>query len=168
MNCSKSVFVTVGTTGFDELIRKVTTERVKAVLAERGYDRLTLQIGRGDFQPETSSSLPKTEFYRFKDSIAEDIKSASLVISHAGAGSVSESLESGKSLLVVVNENLMGNHQVELAQKLKELHYLFYCTCSTLEETLRHMDLNELHPYRSGDPKIFSEFLDSLMGYRES
>ena len=57
---------------------------------------------------------------------------------------------------------------MQVRSKLKNLGVVEVAFLSTLEETLRHMDLNELHPYRSGDPKIFSEFLDSLMGYRES
>lgn len=44
-----------------------------------------IQIGRGEFEPETCSTGQFTvEYYRYKESIAEDIKKASLVISHAG------------------------------------------------------------------------------------
>ena len=50
-----------------------------------GYNRLLLQIGRGVFEPEefrTNNFM--LEYYRYKDSIAEDVENASLVISHAG------------------------------------------------------------------------------------
>ena len=46
-----------------------------------------------------------------------------------GAGSCLEVLEAGKPLVVVVNEKLMDNHQIELAQQLYNDGHLLYCTC---------------------------------------
>lgn len=57
------------------------------VLRELGYTSLLLQIGRGQFEPEVrklSDRSPAVQFYRFKDSIADDIATANLVICHAG------------------------------------------------------------------------------------
>ena len=45
-----------------------------------------------------------------------------------GAGTVLEALTAGQRLLVVVNDELMNNHQVELAVMLHRLHHLHYCT----------------------------------------
>ena len=58
-----------------------------------------------------------------ENTISDDILSSSLVISHAGAGSCLEVLEKQKPLIVVVNEDLMNNHQIELASKLQEEGY---------------------------------------------
>ena len=56
----------------------------------------------------------------------------------SGAGSVLESLGAGKSLLVVINDDLMGNHQLELAYQLSNDGHLYYCNCRfvTLHSTL--------------------------------
>ena len=47
----------------------------------------------------------------------------------AGAGSCLEVLGARKPLLVVINDDLMHNHQLELAQKLHKDGHLFYTTC---------------------------------------
>ena len=47
----KVVFVTVGTTLFDALVRIVDTKEVKQELIRKGYTHLVLQIGRGSYTP---------------------------------------------------------------------------------------------------------------------
>jgi len=48
---------------------------------------------------------------------------------YTGAGSCLEVLGANKPLVVVINEELMNNHQVELADQLSNDGHLFYCTC---------------------------------------
>ena len=45
-----------------------------------------MQIGRGQFEPVNAAqgSDMKVDYFRYKDSISEDIQHADLVISHAG------------------------------------------------------------------------------------
>jgi hypothetical protein len=43
----RTVFVTVGTTCFDALVRAVDTQEVKDELLKRGYTHLIIQMGRG-------------------------------------------------------------------------------------------------------------------------
>ncbi|KAG7225812.1 hypothetical protein INR49_014463 [Caranx melampygus] len=163
----KTAFVTVGTTSFDELITNITSSEAVQALKARGYERLVLQVGRGSILPAANSCAHiSLEAFRFKDSIAEDIKQADLVISHAGAGSCLETLGAGKPLLVVVNDKLMNNHQLELARQLHTDSHLLYCTCETLTETLRTMDLSVLQPFLPGQPKHFANFLDKAVGLR--
>lgn len=55
------------------------------MLQSRGYEKLVLQVGRGELNPALPSSPPlAVEIFRFKDSLAEDVRRADLVISHAG------------------------------------------------------------------------------------
>nr|POF09126.1 udp-n-acetylglucosamine transferase subunit alg13 like [Quercus suber] len=47
----KMVFVTVGTTLFDAVVRAVDSWEVKQELLKRGYTNLVIQMGRGSYTP---------------------------------------------------------------------------------------------------------------------
>lgn len=163
----KNIFVTVGTTQFNDLINTLASPELIKTLNNLGCKNLTLQIGNGE---EVDFLLPEItgitiELYRLKPTILEDIKSADLVISHAGAGSIIEVLNADKPLVVVVNELLMNNHQTELAEQLFEDGYLFYCTPKNLNQTLEKMDVTKLKKYTKGNVKQFVGFLDEFMGF---
>ncbi|KAL0270052.1 UNVERIFIED_CONTAM: hypothetical protein PYX00_007588 [Menopon gallinae] len=104
-------------------------------------------------------------YYRYKDSIEHDIDEADLVVSHAGAGSCLEVLEKEKPLLVVINEELMHNHQRELADRLSAEGCIYACTPSTLCETIESMDLSRLEKFPKSDPSLFPNFLNKFMGF---
>lgn len=164
----KTVFVTVGTTQFDKLIQTMCEERTLEALVMLGYNQVVMQIGAGS-QTVLDSLVPcsglTVHHYRFKPSIRQDIEAADLVISHAGAGSCLETLGAGKKLLVVINDELMDNHQLELAYQLSNDGHLHYCTCSTLIETLKEKSFEGLKPFERGRPELFAEYLDNLMGF---
>lgn len=163
----KTVFVTVGTTSFDDLIKSIISQEAVEALKSHGYEKLVLQVGRGTIIP-CPESCPQInlETFRFKESIAEDMRRAHLIISHAGAGSCLEALGARKPLLVVVNDKLMNNHQLELARQLHSDSHLLYCTCSTLTETLKSMDISVLLPFVPGQPQNFACFLDKALGVK--
>lgn len=129
---------------------------------------MVLQIGQGDYEPvgiADTRHTPRVSYYRLKDSITDDIMEADLVISHAGAGSIMDSLGAEKSILVVVNEELMGNHQTELAEKLAQEGHLHYCGVSSLIQSLKSLDFSKLKPFPHGDPHKFVEHLDRTLGF---
>ena len=158
------VFVTVGTTRFDSLINTVVSEDVQKVFAEKNYTDFTLQIGNSIEPVEEKERLVNVnEIYRFKSSLETDILNCDLVISHAGAGTCLEVLGHKKPLIVVINETLMGNHQIELAQRLGNDNHLKYCTVETLAETIGNFDPKTIVPYEAGNIRIFTDFIDKLM-----
>ncbi|XP_021372164.1 UDP-N-acetylglucosamine transferase subunit ALG13 homolog [Mizuhopecten yessoensis] len=162
----KNVFVTVGTTAFDGLINVFAAEETIQVLEEKGYTSVILQTGRGISEPLSGQVGKVTvQHYQYKPNIQEDISSADLVISHAGAGSCLETLGAGKPLLVVINSELMGNHQLELAKQLHKDGHIYYCDCGSLLQTLREINLDNLKPFKKGDPSKFAAFLDTKMGF---
>uniref|UniRef100_A0A8C5SB68 UDP-N-acetylglucosamine transferase subunit ALG13 n=1 Tax=Laticauda laticaudata TaxID=8630 RepID=A0A8C5SB68_LATLA len=145
-----SIFVTVGTTSFDDLIAAMMTPEATQALQDLGKEC-----------PDSFSiAIFTLEVFRFKSSLSEDVKKADLIISHAGAGSYLEVLETGKPLLVLINDKLMDNHQLELARQLHKDGHLFYCTSRILVEMLKSMDLT---PFLPGQPEKFATFLDSVI-----
>ncbi len=163
----KCVFVTVGTTSFDKLIHTVSSQNVVELLKKLGYSKVELQIGRGHFEPEErdADSGVQLTYFRYKDSIEQNIANADLVISHAGAGSVLETLQAGRPLLVVINEDLMDNHQLEVANRLHIDGHLYYCTPNQLLAVLQTLDTIKLKSFEPGQPQRFASYLDKVMGY---
>jgi beta-1,4-N-acetylglucosaminyltransferase len=51
------VFVTVGTTCFDALVKVIDSEEVKRALMQKGYTHLVIQMGRGTYMPSVVTFL---------------------------------------------------------------------------------------------------------------
>ncbi|XP_041020002.1 UDP-N-acetylglucosamine transferase subunit ALG13 homolog isoform X1 [Juglans microcarpa x Juglans regia] len=176
----KTVFVTVGTTCFDALVRAVDTREVKDEFLKRGYTHLIIQMGRGSYTPTKSGGDDGSlavDFFTFSSSIADHLRSASLVISHAvydyihfwdhgaGSGSIFETLRLGKPLIVVVNEDLMDNHQSELAEELAERKHLYCARPQTLNQTIAAMNLESLLPYPPGNAIPVAKLINRFLGF---
>uniref|UniRef100_A0A0R0JXX5 Glycosyl transferase family 28 C-terminal domain-containing protein n=1 Tax=Glycine max TaxID=3847 RepID=A0A0R0JXX5_SOYBN len=160
------VFVTVGTTCFDALVRAIDSDNVKKALFAKGYTHLLIQMGRGSYLPTKSEgddcSLA-VDYFTFSSSIADHLRSASLVISHAG--SIFETLRLGKPLVVVVNQDLMDNHQSELAEELADRKHLYCASPQTLHQTIADMDLSSLLPYSPGDATPVAKHINRFLGF---
>ncbi|PON56551.1 Glycosyl transferase [Trema orientale] len=164
----KIVFVTVGTTCFDALVRAMDTEVVKEELLRRGYTHLLIQMGRGSYVPSKSgggNASLAVDYFTFSSSIADHLRSASLVISHAGSGSIFETLRLCKPLVVVVNEDLMDNHQSELAEELAERKHLYCARPQTLNQIIADMNLDSLLPYHPGDATPVAKLINRFLGF---
>lgn len=160
----RRVLVTVGTTKFEKLIEAASKPEVLEVLHNMGYTSIIFQTGSGSYKESSHPNL-KLVYDRYLQNFEEEIDKASLVISHAGAGTCLEVLKRHTPLIVVINEDLMDNHQIELAQQLQDSSYLYYCTCNTLKSTLLHKTLNSLKRYPSSNSTAFSTYLDKCMGF---
>ncbi|KAM5574215.1 hypothetical protein ABKV19_013616 [Rosa sericea] len=170
IKCKKTVFVTVGTTSFDALVKAVDTREVKEELSRRGYTDLLIQMGRGSYIPSKSEGDDDSiavDYLTFSSSIAEYLRAASLVISHAGSGSIFETLQLRKPLIVVVNEDLMDNHQSELAEELAGRKHLYYAHPQTLRRIIVDMKVESLIPYHPGDATPVAKHINRFLGFAE-
>jgi beta-1,4-N-acetylglucosaminyltransferase len=160
------IFVSVGTTEFNELIEKISDPEVYDILKSHlGCKELTLQIGKGKDVEFDNFSEIKVNSFTLKQSIENDIDSSDLIISHAGAGTCIDVLSRNKPLIVVINDTLMNNHQIELAEQLYNEKFLFYSTVSALPETLKTFDVSQLRRYEKGNVDEFVKYLDDFMGF---
>ncbi|KAH7674641.1 N-acetylglucosaminyldiphosphodolichol N-acetylglucosaminyltransferase protein [Dioscorea alata] len=167
----KMVFVTVGTTCFDALVKAVDSPQVRHELWSKGYTHLVIQMGRGSHFPSKFSGEDGSlavDYFTFSPSIADYLKSASLIISHAGSGSIFETLRLGKPLIVVVNEDLMDNHQRELAEELADKKHLFCASPQTLHQIINGMNLDSLVPYPPGDSVPVAKLINSFFSFPDN
>ena len=76
------VFVTVGTTKFDKLLKRLLDLDVQKALKAKGYTELTIQYGNSDFvDPRTElgfEELEVVESFHFKPSLEKYIAEADL------------------------------------------------------------------------------------------
>lgn len=181
----KKVFVTVGTTKFPKLIDTITTRDVLDTLTTFNYNFVQIQTGKGfssvHIDPEITFSTKISKenesttvkigdeitlnYSQYFEDFEKEIENCDLVISHAGAGTCLEVLYKMKPLIVVINEDLMDNHQIELADELEKNGYLFYCTCNSLKDALQK-DFAKLIPYPKAKDFVFSNYVDKCMGFK--
>lgn len=111
-----SVFITVGSTRFDQLVNVVLSETIQKELRLQGYHQITIQHGSSPIYDK-----PRLTAFAYAPNLKPFMEEASLIITHAGSGTLLEilrDLNTKPKLIVVINEHLMDNHQQELAMAL--------------------------------------------------
>lgn len=86
--------------------------------------------------------------FGFSAHIADYVASADIVVSHAGTGSILDSLRLKKPLLVVSNLDLMDNHQEEVASQFEKEGFLYHITTQQLHQGIL---LSYLEKFASGN-----------------
>lgn len=158
-------FVTVGSTEFDALINAVVERKCLESLNRIGITEMLMQIGRGKVELEEGNFYGvNISYYRYKDDIIRDIIGTDLIIGHAGAGTCLEVLRRKKPFVVVVNEELMSNHQWELAERLHALGYILRTTVNDLAETIRSPDIFKSKSFLGPDYSALANTILRHMG----
>ncbi len=125
------MLITVGTTKFENLIRAIDTKEFYMLLDDHKFTDLVIQKGSGQYEPkeykDVSFSNLEITVGKLFSNFEEMIRQSEIVISHAGAGIILESMKNERKLIVVVNDTLMDNHQSELAQTLERDNYAYFC-----------------------------------------
>lgn len=84
-----SLFITVGSTGFDNLISQVTSQAFLTSLVSFDIKKVRVQYGSSEnifIKNIQSYDGPRIDItgYKYKASITEDMNEADIIISHAG------------------------------------------------------------------------------------
>merc|ERR1719343_77608 len=168
-HCNGIVFVTVGTTLFNQLIRAISSENFTRNIISKSYNKIIIQYGKGNPPSKKPQENLIVTSYDYKPSLQSDMKSASLLISHAGAGSIMEGLLLQKKIIVVINNLLMNNHQYELANALHKRGYLIcvHDVKKLWEEDFWNDVVDNFVPkiWKCGDDYCFSSLLDDQMSF---
>jgi UDP-N-acetylglucosamine transferase subunit ALG13 len=111
------IFVTVGTDGpFDRLVRAVDSWA-----GETGQRDVFAQIGQSEFRPLHMKSVPSLGCLEF----AHCVRSAAIVVAHAGMGTILTALEYGKPVIVMPRVAALAerrnDHQLATARSLAPL-----------------------------------------------
>lgn len=169
LSLDMSVLILTGATvTFRQLIEQVTLKEFISGISKAGIRRLFIQYGNesaNKSQTFFESSIEKSGLpYENNDGIyssesgtlqilafpfssdisGEYIEQVDIVVSHAGTGSIIDVLKLDKPLIVVVNECLMDNHQVDVANEFAKLNYCTVSTCSGLSNELARIFKEEL------------------------
>ncbi|KAI8070648.1 stretch-activated Ca2+-permeable channel component-domain-containing protein [Gilbertella persicaria] len=156
-----SLFITVGSTGFDDLIKETTSSAFLESLASNGIHKIRYQYGSSEsiFIHQLQAyhgPVLNIDGYSYKQSITEDIEQADMMISHAGSGTILQALRLNKKLIVVVNLTLMDNHQYELAHAMAAENYVICSDISQLKTTIQETNHCVLKPFPKANPKAFT------------
>ncbi|KAJ2080191.1 N-acetylglucosaminyldiphosphodolichol N-acetylglucosaminyltransferase catalytic subunit alg13 [Coemansia sp. RSA 988] len=160
-----AAYVTVGSTGFDELVRTVSTQEFLQALAGRGFNRLVVQCGNSVELFKPPPTVLETfgitmESFGYTSWPQRLVDQADLIICHAGTGSILEALHSGKPTIAVVNRGLANNHQSEVASELATFGYLVVAEPRNLASAITESMYTSLRPYPRADPRPIGEVID--------
>lgn len=148
------IFVTVGTQGrFDRLI-----QAIDEWAGARGRADIFAQTGPSDFRPEHIHSAP----FVGADEFRQHVEVASLIVAHAGMGSIITALELGKTILVMPRRADLGehrnNHQIATARRLSENGRIF----TAMDQQELHERLDQLQNL-GGSDRLSSEASPNLI-----
>lgn len=103
--------------------------------------------------------------FPFSPRIQDYIKQADIVISHAGTGSIIDTLRNRKKLIVVVNNQLMDNHQEEIANEFVKMNYCSKCTCDDdFGSVLATAQKQQFNEFPESDGSILETILAEELG----
>ena len=152
------------------MIQQIDSSLFINKLIKFGYSKLIIQYGKGTYVPRSNNDNKEFEVksYKFKDTLQSDYKESSLIISHAGAGSILEGLSHRKPIIVIPNEKLMNNHQIQLAVELEKAGYLYFTRVASIQDNIEQLLLNislkdKLKVFPNEESPKFKFYVDRLL-----
>lgn len=137
------IFLTVGTTDFDELVRAMD------LLAPSLEGPIVAQIGRGRYEPQ------HMEWFRYAPSLDPYYARARIVVAHGGLGTAVEVLQRGIRLIGVSNPDRYDRHQEDLLRALERRGHMIWCRqIKDLPAALQQAQSQSFVPYETPSCQI--------------
>ncbi|SPC61156.1 related to ALG13 - catalytic component of UDP-GlcNAc transferase [Ustilago sp. UG-2017b] len=114
----------------------------------------------------TTEQGVELELFQFAPDLKPYIGTADVVVSHAGSGTILDTLRmrpKPPKLVVVPNTSLMDNHQVELAEALGKERFLVVGKEETLAQDVDRARREEVEAFPDFDPSRFADIVDDVM-----
>ena len=130
------IFVTVGTTAFDDLIMNLDNlDTEDEIIFEISDDHKYIPVNH--------------KYFTFKDDIEEYYNMSDIIITHSGAGSVYMLLELKKKIIIVPNMARIDGHQIDLANFMKDNKFALVCTdIKELDQMIKNFHSTEIEEYK--------------------
>ena len=142
------ILVTTGTIGSNEIIKKVDE------IAPRLKDRVFATIGRGTYVPKNC------KWVRYTPKIGVYFKQAKLIITHGGAGTLSDCLLLNKRIIAIPQKHT--DDQTDIVNKLNGEKFIIKCeNLENLEDYIK--DKRTLKKYSKPECKIPDKIEDFLI-----
>ncbi|GLS89025.1 hypothetical protein GCM10007916_00920 [Psychromonas marina] len=133
------VFVTVGTTKFDAMIKALDE-----LFAQKAFSHheVLFQIADGVYVPKSNT------YVTMLSTIEEAYREHDLVITHAGAGSIFRLLELRKKIIIIPNVDRIDTHQTDIAKYMGDNQHALICDdLSALGENISQSSTFKYIPY---------------------
>ena len=130
------IFVTVGTTSFDDLIMYLDNlDTENEIIFQISDDHKYIPVNH--------------KYFTFTDDIEEYYNMSDVVITHSGAGSVYRLLELKKKIIIVPNMTRVDGHQMDLANFMKDNKFALVCTdIKELDQMIKNFHSSEIEKYK--------------------
>ena len=155
------IFVPLGTQAMDfSRCLKMLDEMIEHYNIK---EKVIVQLGGATYQSKNFEVLPFVPEEQFK----QNIKDASVVISHAGSGALFNAIKNGKKLIAVARlkryHEMVDDHQTELTRKLSEEGYIIDGTYSLINawKQVEHFVPRE-NDFQCTISEEISKFIDSI------
>jgi len=155
------IFVIVGSQKFpfERLIREMDRLVGTGVIK----DEVVAQIGVSEYEPQ------HMKWYRFmdKENFDQHIEECSLLVTHAGEGSIMTGLLKKRKVIAVPRYERLGehvsDHQLEIARALEKQNCIINIEdIADLEKTIANIDNFQLDEYKSGRETIIRTICDFI------
>lgn len=147
------IFVTVGTTDFDDLVRALDD------LAPTLGDELVIQYGHGTYEPKNC------EAFRFAPSLQPYYEKADVVVSHGGLCTVMEACQNGLKLVGMANPDRFDDHQSDILAFMHGAGHMIWCrSYDELPQAIVVARSTTFKPYQVPECRIAETVQDYLSG----
>jgi beta-1,4-N-acetylglucosaminyltransferase len=141
------IFVTVGNTAFDSLIK--STDAIKG--------DVIIQKANGKYIPKNH------KFFDYGD-LEEYFDKSDIVITHGGAGNIFRVLSKGKKVVAISNEERSDKHQSDLLSKLSSERYILWCrNIKNLQKEIDKVKKTPLRRYSCPRSTIHEKIKETLI-----